>query len=1590
MTNIKKEAVLMLFVILGIVSSISVIADDVGCCINPGAADRTCSSQRLVLKNADCCPQPELNFPGYYKSSQNQELPVDYNDCAANFFFQNKDCSSIGACAIGCCCSESGGTIKPEPQCKGTGLTFYKSGTNCDEICPAPKCQGNSCNNPNSGCANPNYNPKLSNFEVIPVKGQKKFSLKWQDECSATAISYDILRCKENGCANFELVGTSYITSFEDSSADILFDSEYTYQVKSKYHLQGATPTINKIANLGDVECSSQDTANKFCVHAPYYNRYKDYLSANFPEIFSSNFADGVKNKFGEKFNRAFFCDSTNKLIPEGTVCSSDQICVVDNNLPACLNKVDCNYNSANPFGLFYTLEGCENNRYCFYDRSHSTVDSCFSCDPSMSCYDYKTKEACTRDNCKIRNCKWKNLADQIGIGACVSTVDYNCKWCENKGTNSLENLKSFNDVFDLCTKEKSEILSEGAFKCYYRNQKSKNCNEVVCRDYDKDQCSNLQISHDENNKIKNPSLDECNIKVCQNINNLCVKNADGDDKSDCSDKSCESDYFAPNTSLLPSIKKGAVDKLIIQISDKTSVNSSYILKTTPDYTTFLCVEPCGSLGHPFDTLTKSRSIILSNLNAYDGDNGSKIFSLNEGINVLRYYSQDPAKNIEDVKKITIGVHNNTDGPKILNFNITDGSKILDKYYTSNQQPKITVQFVEPAIVTQSSLINTKTGLAAPLEGNTDLSTLVELLVMQTLPNGEYNFELNAKNKNNIFMDTQFSANIVIDNDKPTVTITPDNGAVLNSSSVNIKLEFNKEVKLQTVKINEDIITNLFSTTDNKVFTASKNLSDGNKKLEVAATDYAKNKVVSYVRFIVDANPTTIILIKPRFGTASSFVFDIGVSTDNDAVCRFSFDNNFEFEFMDLFTTTGGTLHTISNFNRISNGDIKTHKLFVKCKDNRYGITANSFDINVDNTAPQLKTLFAYPNPVVEKPSNTTLTVESNEPVICKFSITSNQFENMERKFDGFNESNFRIINKAQVNFNNEGTFLFFVACENKAEIPSESKEISVKVDSTIPLSVISHTLAYSSSTDIALAIETNKKSQCKFSDNDPTVQNGELFGSPGYAHTKSLTLGQGKYTYYVICKDQFLQKFSDVLPVIFVIDTTPPTVLSVDDSSTLSYNPQFTWNKDSLRVKWNSVDKESGISFNSYSLIEDGTSNIIVPWANSYANNEWVLVTKDNGTSLMLNNGTKYFFKVKAQNFVGLTSNESESDGITVDTNLKPTNCTNKIQDEIETDIDCGGQCEQCGLGKKCIINSDCTTNFCNSSICYVATCNDNVKNQDEVDIDCGGKCKKCQNTRKCYTHSDCESNFCGFGTCKSQESCFDGTLTPGETDTDCGGPCPTKCSEGKNCNSELDCQDGYVCAASICVNNKSPEAQNQGNNTSKRNASSNTPENKKSNILKVTLYTIGAIVLAVGIFYFLYRIRANKEIEKLEMQRQKMIRRPLPQPQVKQSDLRHIQQENKIRETIKLKEEQKEKERKKLFETFANDEKPIQKEKIEQKEVYRGEPKELAVQAKKEIQMGRKIKTKKPKEDAFSKLKEISKETKKPKDVKHKNSKK
>ncbi|MBK6518402.1 MAG: lamin tail domain-containing protein [Polyangiaceae bacterium] len=92
------------------------------------------------------------------------------------------------------------------------------------------------------------------------------------------------------------------------------------------------------------------------------------------------------------------------------------------------------------------------------------------------------------------------------------------------------------------------------------------------------------------------------------------------------------------------------------------------------------------------------------------------------------------------------------------------------------------------------------------------------------------------------------------------------------------------------------------------------------------------------------------------------------------------------------------------------------------------------------------------------------------------------------------------------------------------------------------------------------------------------------------------------------------------------------------------------------------------------------------------------------------------------------------------------PASCDDNVQNNGETDIDCGGlQCSGCAIGFDCVVNTDCLSMLCGAADTCVPSCVDGVQNQNETDVDCGGSCPDCTFGQGCVAGSDCDTGTCG-----------------------------------------------------------------------------------------------------------------------------------------------------------------------------------------------------------------------------------------------------
>ena len=100
---------------------------------------------------------------------------------------------------------------------------------------------------------------------------------------------------------------------------------------------------------------------------------------------------------------------------------------------------------------------------------------------------------------------------------------------------------------------------------------------------------------------------------------------------------------------------------------------------------------------------------------------------------------------------------------------------------------------------------------------------------------------------------------------------------------------------------------------------------------------------------------------------------------------------------------------------------------------------------------------------------------------------------------------------------------------------------------------------------------------------------------------------------------------------------------------------------------------------------------------------------------------------------------------------------CSDHIQDNNETAVDCGGgRCIGCALGQRCLLNRDCSSGTCQNYVCTVPPLcfnglQDYLVPSTETDVDCGGSTcvLRCAVGQHCLINSDCASGSCVAAAC-------------------------------------------------------------------------------------------------------------------------------------------------------------------------------------------------------------------------------------------------
>ncbi len=1037
------------------------------------------------------------------------------------------------------------------------------------------------------------------------------------------------------------------------------------------------------------------------------------------------------------------------------------------------------------PFSITRAKSDCDSITGCFYDKSATTVNDCYRCDPAMACYDYKSANACSSDACSIGNCEWRSTYAEGGYGVCVSTVNNLCAWCPKKGTEAppnnfngfvVETYEAHNDVYDACTDSRKAAMSTPLFDC------GGQASTQSCVDADGDTYGQACAA--------GPDCDDSNKDIHPFEPEICGNNID----EDCSagDLQCPS-VCTDNDKDTYGSGSGCTGNDCNDNNGAIHPGAQEICGNTID-------EDCsaGDLSCPASCTDNDKDTYGSGTGCSGTDCNDNNINVHPGA----------ADNCGD------GIDEDCSGSDSVCANLCAAISV--------KPPSSPVAGASGAFEGTSAYNYGTPALALGTGGQVSSGPAA------FSPSSGYGWRWQATVTTN---PGSYTATVTGTKDGQqctgssgyNVAAAPGSCSSSNCNACTSQLSCPSGCNWCSGNICQsqacgtppgtspctDVDKDDYGTTGSTgCAQQGVDCNDNNPLIKPMATeaicDGLDNNCNGQIDDVANGCPMAITLTRPANGATNITPFDVEINTDRNAACKHRPVNS---GYASMFSFPQENNRTFVQPAYELQG---TQDFYVRCRNSENGNEdLAKFELIYDTTRPVILEASASPGVVADYPLLARLLVRTDDKTFCRYG-TGKEYDRLQFRFSRFSETNsseyFTVSSKDIAELVDNTRYYYNISCKNLVGLASSMAQVTFLVNTSAPaeLEIISPADGMKTkNAEITINARTNKKAICHYGNSsEPSASSGS-FGTETTTHESSpIEYSEGSHRIYVKCGFATMQGLSyKSASAAFTIDLSPPSEPSIDDSSGYA-DPQKTQRKDMLSARFRSGDPESGIAFYNYTIFfTEGISDILIL--------NWTKTTEErvNARNLNLSEGTTYYFRAKAINSVGLESGENESDGIKVDSQASPQTCANNRTDIGETGRDCGGLCGGCPAGESCNSTIDCFGNlYCNSSKkCAFPECDDGFKNQDESDIDCGGDaCIPCIENSKCIEDRDCISEECGLnGKCTSAGTCSNGRKDDDESDIDCGLKCADtynkKCDGSKKCKSNLDCKSGK-CNSGMC----------------------------------------------------------------------------------------------------------------------------------------------------------------------------------------------
>lgn len=327
------------------------------------------------------------------------------------------------------------------------------------------------------------------------------------------------------------------------------------------------------------------------------------------------------------------------------------------------------------------------------------------------------------------------------------------------------------------------------------------------------------------------------------------------------------------------------------------------------------------------------------------------------------------------------------------------------------------------------------------------------------------------------------------------------------------------------------------------------------------------------------------VTISSPSGTINTKTAELSVSTDIEAECKYmlSRDGSFnDFSGGMFMGGGGGTSHTatLSNLTGIPAADCKyNHTVKVMCKNSKasqdaksaVGSAQNNFSVDLSQDSANAPAVSAAPMEAKYTVANPVLKVTTDRPADCEYKKDGDFTFGAGTKFD----TTGNYVHNTQLNGLPAGDHTYYVVCKDKETCAVSKPGLPVKFavdlseDPANAPAIANTTPETQTVANPTLSVSTDRPATCQYK-KDATFAYGAgtQFANDGeYAHSVVLTdLPDGKYTFYVACKDKATGAAKTLEnPIITTLDRGQgkPNIVSTTPGTQTVTNPALSVTTD-------------------------------------------------------------------------------------------------------------------------------------------------------------------------------------------------------------------------------------------------------------------------------------------------------------------------------------------------------------------------------------------------------------------------------------------